>query len=362
MRHEFVPGVDVARSLAGVIEPRLRVMFPQLSLALAFIGPGSDVAGYDTERSMDHDWGPRLTIVVPESACNDVAARIDADINDVLPANIAGFPARFSLHADGTTFPDESGTIHRLRVTSVQRILGGTLGIDDQIDLTPAVWLSTPMQSLLEITSGQVFVDDTGELNAMRAILGFYPMDILRYQLAALWMRVSQVQPFVGRAGEVGDEAGSATIAAGLVRDLMRIGLLQSGQYAPYAKWLGTAFANTKIGSVVLPDLTTSLHATAWHDREAGLNRAGSHLVRHLNGLALARPVPEAAVPFHTRPFQVLPAEEIAHALQASLADTRLARLPSFVGGIDIVTDSTDALKSPPFRVAFQTMLQSLLH
>lgn len=361
MDEQFIAGRELSRKLARIVEPALREMMPSTPLALAFFGPGSDVLGYDTARSMDHDWGPRLAIVVPESSREDVAGKVDEAVDRLLPATVSGFPTRFSYHPDGTLFADAKGKIHRLQVTSVPQTLREAAGIDSLDGLTSAVWLSTPMQSLLEITSGEVFTDDDGSFTALRKALAFYPEDILRYQLSALWMRVGQVQPFIGRTGEVGDDTGSAAITASIARDLMRIALLQSGRYPPYAKWLGTASARTPVGEEMEPHLMRALSASAWQEREDGINRAGCIAISHLNRLELISRMPDRPAQFHTRPFHVLPAEEIARALHASLAGTLLATLPPFMGGIDAVTDSTDALKAVKFRDAFRRMIESSL-
>lgn len=56
-------------------------------------------------------------------------------------------------------------------------------------------------------------------------------------------MRLSQEEPFVGRCGEVGDDLGSAVVAARQVRDLIKLCLLMNRAYPLYGKWLGTVFA-----------------------------------------------------------------------------------------------------------------------
>jgi hypothetical protein len=51
---EFVPGVELARAFyQEVVAPRLG----GVRHSAARLGPGSDVLGYDTARSTDHDWG-----------------------------------------------------------------------------------------------------------------------------------------------------------------------------------------------------------------------------------------------------------------------------------------------------------------
>jgi hypothetical protein len=58
-----VPGVRLAGEFyAEVVRPLLEAEFPGLPYAAALIGAGSEVLGFDTERSTDHDWGPRLLV------------------------------------------------------------------------------------------------------------------------------------------------------------------------------------------------------------------------------------------------------------------------------------------------------------
>jgi hypothetical protein len=68
MTPRFVPGLDLARDFyGGVIRPLPRAQFPGLAYAAALLGPGSDVAWYNTERSTDHDWGPRLQVFLTKA-------------------------------------------------------------------------------------------------------------------------------------------------------------------------------------------------------------------------------------------------------------------------------------------------------
>ena len=54
----FVPGLTVAGDFfAEVVRPILTTHFPALEYGAALIGPGSEVLGFDTPMSMDHDWG-----------------------------------------------------------------------------------------------------------------------------------------------------------------------------------------------------------------------------------------------------------------------------------------------------------------
>ena len=106
-----------------------------------------------------------------------------------------------------------------------------------------------PQQPLLEVTAGGVFHDGLGELIPMREKLAWYPHDVWLYLLASQWMRIAQEEPFVGRCAEAGDELGSRIVAGRIVRDLMRLCFLIERRYAPYSKWLGTAFARLDCAS-----------------------------------------------------------------------------------------------------------------
>ena len=68
------------------------------------------------------------------------------------------------------------------------------------------------------------------------------------------------------RAGFVGDELGSSLIAARLVRDVMLLCFLMERQYAPYAKWFGTAFMRLQAGPELAPLLHQALRAETYQD------------------------------------------------------------------------------------------------
>jgi len=53
----FIPGLELsARFYREAVRPLLDARFPGLRHAAARLGRGSDVLGFDTEMSMDHDW------------------------------------------------------------------------------------------------------------------------------------------------------------------------------------------------------------------------------------------------------------------------------------------------------------------
>lgn len=201
-------------------------------------------------------------------------------------------------------------------------------------------WLATPTQVFAEFTGGAVFHDDLG-LEALRRNVAWYPDDVWRYVLACQWRRIEQEEPFAGRCGEVGDELGSAVVAARLVRDLMRLCLLMARRYPPYSKWLGSAFAQLPVAGTLTPSLTAALAATDWRERERHLVTACETVAGAHNALGLTAPLEPRASAFHDRPFRVIHAERFAAALYSGTA--------SPAGAIDQFVDSTDALGDRAF-------------
>jgi len=72
-------GIELARRYFGeVVRPLLAHRRPGLSSAAGRLGSGSDVLGLDDDRSRDHDWGLRLTVLVADdgTAVHDHQGRV----------------------------------------------------------------------------------------------------------------------------------------------------------------------------------------------------------------------------------------------------------------------------------------------
>jgi Domain of unknown function (DUF4037) len=336
----FVPGLELARDFyAAVVRPLLREEFPALEHAAALIGPGSDVAGYDTERSTDHDWGPRLQVLLADDdgQAGHRAARVTAMLADRLPGEFRGYPVRFPV----TREPDGVAR-HRVEVAALGGWLTGLLGFDPRGGVTLPDWLATPTQRLAELTAGEVFHDGPGELSRARENTAWYPDDVWRYVLACQWRRVDQEEPFPGRCAEVGDDLGSRAVSARLARDLMRLCLVMHRRYPPYSKWLGTAFARLPGGAALAATLTSAISADGYQDRERHLTEAMEAIAALHNRLGLTPPLDPRARGFFDRPYRVLGAGRFTAALRETITDPRVRHLP-LAGAADQFTDSTDA-------------------
>ncbi|EME60895.1 hypothetical protein H074_12227 [Amycolatopsis decaplanina DSM 44594] len=318
--------------------------FGDLPHTAARIGTGSEVLGFDTTRSADHEWGPRLQLFLHAQHAGQHAQDIITALSSELPKSFYGYPTNFAPTGDDRVRSmefTESPVFHRVDVTSLDAWFTDNLGFDPRAAIDTLDWLSTPTQTLAEVTAGAVFHDGLDELAAARSNLNWYPKELWRYVLACQWQRLSQEEAFVGRCGEVGDELGSAVVAARLVRDLMRLSLLMHRRYPPYSKWLGSAFAQLAFAADITPVLKAAIAATTWHDRENHLATAYSALAQRHNQLGLTDPLDPSTRPYHDRPFQVLHAERFSQALLAGITDPDLRALP-LTGAIDQFADNTD--------------------
>lgn len=323
----FIPGIELARRFyTEAVQPLLEREFPGLPHAAALIGPGSEVLGFDTARSTDHDWGPRVQLFLSP---DDDPPQLRDRLAYGLPDTFAGWPR-----------------VRPVEVLDLGAFCAGRLGFDPRRGAGTHDWLTTPTQRLAELTGGAVFRDDTGELTAVRETLRWYPDDVWRFVLAGQWMRIGQEEPFVGRCGEVGDDLGSTVIAARLARDVMRLCLLMARRYPPYSKWLGTAFTRLPGVETIHDGLSAAMRASGWTEREAGLCLAYEAIAARHNALGLTPPLDPAVRPFYDRPFLVLDAGRYATALQATVADPALRVLP-LIGAVDQRVDSTDVLERP---------------
>ncbi|WP_191843107.1 DUF4037 domain-containing protein [Catellatospora chokoriensis] len=346
---EFVPGLELCRVFyVEAVRPLLDEAFPGLAHAAARVGAGSEVLGFDTARSTDHDWGPRLELFLSPA---DVA-RCGADVSELLarrlPKRVLGWSTHFAPpDARVRVMADTHGPVaHQVVVTEVGGWSAGLLGFDGRAQPSARDWLAAPTQILAEVTGGAVYHDGPGELTALRRRLAWYPDDVWRYVLACQWTRIAQEEAFVGRSAQAGDELGSRVNAARLAREVMRLCLLLARRYPPYGKWLGRAFGQVPQAAGVAAALRAALAADEPGPRQDALCDAYEAAGGWQNTLGLAEVVDARRRPFHDRPFPVIGADRFAAALTARIADPWLAGLTP-VGAVDQFVDSTDVLCRP---------------
>src|SRR5919198_6774990 len=146
---EFVPGVELARAF---YEEAVAPLLTGIPHSAALLGWGSDVLGFDTERSTDHGCGPRLQVFVEGLVPDGLGDALDSG----LPDTFRGWPVRFGW--------DDVPVSHHVELAPIGEWLERRLGFDPREGLSRRDWLAAPQQLLLEVTGGAVFPHGPGEL------------------------------------------------------------------------------------------------------------------------------------------------------------------------------------------------------
>jgi hypothetical protein len=134
---------------------------PGLVHTAALIGTGSEVLGFDTQRSIDHDWGPRLYLFPAADDLAEHGPRISALLAKRLPATVAAYSTNLLRHG--------------IVVGELGEWLTGHLGFNPLRGITTLECLATPTQALADVTTGAVRHDGLDHLHPVRGALSWYP-------------------------------------------------------------------------------------------------------------------------------------------------------------------------------------------
>ena len=347
----FIPGLKLSRLFyEEAVRPVLERHFAHLRYSAALIGHGSEVLGYDTERSTDHHWGPRVELFLSTRDHARYSRQIADGLSRELPVSFRGYSTNWgSPGAKGVQLLQavKRGPVsHRVDLVTVKGFVEREMHFDPYADVDVLDWLTLPQQELLCLTSGEVFYDGLGELEKVREKFRYYPHDVWLFLIASQWMNIGNEEAFPGRCAEAGDDLGSHILAARLVGELMSLCFMFEKKYMPYRKWLGTAFGRLECGPALAPLFGAVLAAGKWPEREDTLCRAYEAVARLHNALGITEPLSPEVRQFYGRPYMVLNAERFARATMAAIKDPRLRALGPGMGSVDQF-DGSDATTDP---------------
>lgn len=372
---EFISGLKLSELFYWeAVRPILDRNFPGLAHSAALIGYGSDVLGYDTEVSCDHMWGPRLALYLPVQDFDNISQAVDRALRQELPVRFHGYSTHFSKTTaldDGVRLTEdiENGPVeHLIAIETIPGFWQKTGMIDPLCEPTVTEWLTIPQQQLLEWTAGKVFYDDLG-LEDIRKRFAWYPRDVWLYLLASQWAQVAEIEAFVGRTWQMGDPLGSQLVASQIVEYLIRLCFLMEHRYAPYAKWLGSAFKELYCYSEMHPLLADILSTPDYPLREPLLVKAYTMVAELHNALHITPPIDvqtrtysgwhvykvenrelEVDDPKNTRPHQVIFAGRFADAIRTEIRDPEVLALRPNLGSVSqFLRESCPALQNTAF-------------
>ncbi|MFW9909646.1 MAG: DUF4037 domain-containing protein [Candidatus Thorarchaeota archaeon] len=360
----FIKGLELSQIFyEEAVKPLLESKYPDLVYSAGHLGAGSDVLGFDTEQSVDHDWGPKLLIFLGEKDHKKYQKSLHTYFGHNLPTEIRGFPINFGVHDDGTIvmqLSDNRPLNHGVKIVTIRDYFERYLTVNPLEKMSPIDWVVLPEQRLRSIAQGRIFHDGLGQLQSILEKLSYYPNDVWLYLLSTQWQRIAQEEPFMGRCGQVGDELGSRVVGSRLVYDIMKLCFLMEKQYAPYIKWFGTGFAQLKSAKILTPIFMRVFEATSWKDREEHLVQAYEIVAGMHNDLSITAPMNAKVLDFHNRPFLVIRAEDFADAIYETIQDEEVLSLTKFLGGVDQFVNSTDVLSKPKRYPKLRNMFSSL--
>ncbi len=224
-------GMEIARAYWQEYgRDMLRQQFPELAgkVAAGLCGSGSECLGFDDDISGDHDFEPGFCLFLPgeDEVDRRAAFRLERAYG-ALPKEFRGYK-RSALSPVG-------GSRHG--VIRLADFLREKTGREDG-HLTAREWLTVPEQSLLEVTNGEIWMDESGRLTALRQELSRMPEDIRLRKLSGELLIMNQSGQYNYRRCLNHGERGGAMLAAGVfVRSAIHVLLLLDGQYMPYYKW-----------------------------------------------------------------------------------------------------------------------------
>ena len=326
-----------------VVGPLLRKFDPALAYSCSLLGYGSDVLGFDDVTSMDHNWGPRLQVFLNENDLNR-KDELDAFLGANLPPSFMGLPTNYGGNP-GDPIKRLAASAgppvnHLIEIYSIDAFIHAVAG-KPATGLTNLDWVSIPEQVLLETTSGKVFHDGLTKLNDFRAHLRYYPPDVQKLKLAALWQGIANEEAFPGRCVQQGDIMGMKLIAARLVNLLMKICFVIKQQYMPYSKWF-TAMFNT----LDLHNLTRLISQTLQANDLETISRHMARLYEEviaLNNQHDGLPVINNKISsYYNRPAQVVMAGEIVTQFVDAIEQEAVKKLDLRSVFIDTKIDGAD--------------------
>ncbi|HEY0010342.1 MAG TPA: DUF4037 domain-containing protein [Candidatus Paceibacterota bacterium] len=341
---KFIPGLELNQGFFfDVVDPLMKEHFPRLQYSAGLVGHGSDVIGFDSKTSVDHDWGPRVHMFFSNLDFVAHKKEVDDMLRKNLPYEYRGFPTHFE---EGDRYRKhiprlkKSGEVnHLFEFWTFQSFFKHYLGFDVHKKPTIRDWLLFPQQALIEITHGNLFRDDLN-LQKIRQEFYYYPDDIWKYMMQSQWARIIDEFQMQARAGEEGDVLGSRVITARAIHNIVFMCFLLERKYVPYAKWRTKTFAERlESGRKLHPKLMRILNETDWKKRQRMLARCYQALAKMHNNLRIMEPVSTDIIDYYGRGYAVIDAWKIFFGLEGTIRNQKLRNMKYPIGSIDQFID-----------------------
>lgn len=217
------------------------------SIAVGFVGEGSERFGFDDEYSMDHDFGPGFCMWVTEEIYDKIGQELQQEY-DKLPTTYLGVTRVNTTMAQG-----------RVGVQVIGDFYEKYTGYRQAPDTTEK-WIDIEDYKLATVTNGAVFRDDLGIFTDVRNSFANQPEGARLTKLAREISAMAQTgQCNYGRSMARKDYVTAQICISEFMQHTMKCLFILNKKYAPYYKWM---LQGTK-SLEVLPEVGDILRALA---------------------------------------------------------------------------------------------------
>ncbi len=224
-------GLELARSYfeefgRPMLEGQFADVLPRLAVGL--VGAGSECFGFDDGVSRDHDFEPGFCIFLPGE---DI---IDRRTAFLMERAYAKLPKEYDGAARSLMAPVGGA---RRGVIRISEFFSEKIGSSDGM-LTLGQWLSLPEQMLAEATNGEIWLDNLGEVTAIRERIATWPEDVRRKKLAGQLLLMAQSGQYnYARCMAHGEAAAAQLAVFEFAQATISTIFLLNNAYKPYYKW-----------------------------------------------------------------------------------------------------------------------------
>lgn len=340
----FIHGLKLnAGFFKDVVGPLMARHFPGLRYSAGLVGHGSDVLGFDSRTSVDHDWGPHLHIFLSSVDFVGTHTQINEMLQHQLPYSYRGYPTNF---IEGDRYRKhipklitEGPVNHLFRFWTLPSFFDHYLGFDVRRKPSLKDWLLFPQQALIEVTAGELYHDDLG-IQKVRNEFAYFPDDIWKYLMRVQWGKLVDELQTQARTGEEDDALGSQVVAGRTVHKIMFLCFLMERRYAPYSKWFGSAFrAWLPSGGKLYPLLQKVLKEQDWQRRQKLLMRIYQMVGRMHNQLGITPPLSTKPMDFYGRGYPVIDAWQYVEEIEKTIRNPKLRKMKYPLGSVDQFID-----------------------
>lgn len=334
-----------------VVKEIFKTNFPNLKYSAWLIGHWSEVLWFDTERSTDHHWWPRVMLFLNEKDFSK-KDEISEVFSKELPSTFHWYSTHFS-----SPNPNDNGVQHlseakewepinhRIEILTIKDFFEDDLWIDPNKEFTISDWLTFPEQKLRTIKSGKIFHDDLW-LKEIQKKFEYYPIQVWYYLLASEWSQIWQEEAFIWRCWEVEDELWSRIIATRIIHSIMRLCFFMEKEYAPYSKWFGTGFSKLKSAKKLTHIFHKIFSSENWKEREKYMSEAYEIVATMHNNLNITDHIEIKTSNYYGRPFLVIHWDVFSEKIKKLITDKDILKIKSDIGSVNQFTNNVNLLEN----------------